>query len=456
MEAQLALGGRANAVMEQEIRSYPRVLIVSAGAIGAPTGTGITLSNLFRDWPQERLAQVYTTSSEAKSEVFTRLRLLPPSAAPLDYAARRLMRRSLGGAGGTAPAIAAVGSAMRPEPVSAKVHRQMRAVADLSPLFLPKNLLNWVKSFKPHVIYTLLGSVRIMRLAYTISKASSVPIVPHFMDDWPTTLFESGELIGFARRAVHMELGRVLSRSARGLCISSLMAEEYSERFGLPFVNCANCIDEVDLRIRKALPPNGFRMGTTLTYVGGLHLKRAESIRQVAAAVESLNEQGLAIEFRVYAPEKDLNDNAQIFSSLSSSRLMYPLLSGQVGGVVGDSDILLHVESFDESVARYTRLSLSTKLPQYMAAGRPILGYGPGSLASMGHIRRSGGGIVVGRSDPVLLAGQLALLTNDTQLRRKLGNAGHEFARRHHRREAVVARLVDTLQASVVASNPDT
>jgi hypothetical protein len=46
-------------------------------------------------------------------------------------------------------------------------------------------------------------------------------------------------------------------------------------------------------------------------------------------------------------------------------------------------DGLLHVDSFKYQVRKYTRLSLSTKITEYMAAGRPVLAIGPAEISSI-------------------------------------------------------------------------
>lgn len=427
--------------------AYPRVLLISAGSIAAPNGTGITLTSLFKGWPSGRLAQLHTTSSPHRSDVCPNARLLPSSAAPLDHFARRFIQRASTGQE-TPTAIAAVGSTSDSGPFSVRIRRNARAIADLSPVRLPRDLTSWVQDFQPQVIYTLLGSIRIMRLARSVSKFCDVPIVPHFMDDWPSTLYESGELLGYARRAVQRSLKGVVGRSSRGLGISATMVSEYRERYRIPFFECGNCINEEAFSaadsIGSSTPPRPLRVA----YVGGLHLCRGDAIKEVGLAADEVGRQGRRVEVLVHAPDADLHRYRPLFSASPSIKVMHSLRAEEVNEALRAADVLLHVESFDPAITRYTRLSLSTKIPQYLAAGRPVLGYGPSSLASMSHLAGSAGGVVVSERRPAQLIRELSLLHDDGDLRASLGAAGRDFARAHHSSMAVTARMRDSLQAA--------
>jgi glycosyltransferase involved in cell wall biosynthesis len=94
--------------------------------------------------------------------------------------------------------------------------------------------------------------------------------------------------------------------------------------------------------------------------------------------------------------------------------------------------VLLHVEAFDDTVRAYTRLSLSTKIPQYMSSGRPILAYGPGELASCRYIADCDCGRVVGVQDPLALAKATRELASDALVRLGLGRRGWQLACQRH------------------------
>ena len=66
---------------------------------------------------------------------------------------------------------------------------------------------------------------------------------------------------------------------------------------------------------------------------------------------------------------------------------------------IEDSHCLIHVESFDKQYRVYTRFSVSTKIPEYMASKRGIIAYGPSEIASIQIFNDNGIGCVFTEKD---------------------------------------------------------
>ncbi|MDT0530888.1 glycosyl transferase family 1 [Micromonospora sp. DSM 115977] len=426
-----------------DVTPHPRVLVVGAEPFGRTTGTGITLSNLFGGWPADRLAQVHISAATPSTDVCRHYYALDPRSAPLDYCVRRLLARDP--AGGTP----APGSASTAPSWQGRLRQHMRAMADLSPLVVPQGLRRWARRYRPDVVYSVLGSVRVMRLACGLARTCGVPIVPHFMDDWPSTLYADGELLGLGRRAVEAGLRKAVLLSRSGLCISGPMADEYRRRYRIPFAAFMNCVDSAAFdgyRERHEAPGSvPVADGLEFVYVGGLHLGRWSALARIGSALERTGSPRPPARLTVYAPEHDLARYAHAFADVPTVHLARSVDSTEVVPILRRADVLVHVESFEPELARYTRLSLSTKLPQYLAAGRPILGHGPAGLASMRHIGTAGAGLVVGEEDVEQLRRRIAQLCEDPLLRQRLGDAGRSYAKVHHSRQEVAAQFASHL-----------
>jgi hypothetical protein len=406
---------------------FPKVLVVASDSMDGATGTGVTLRNLFRDWPSDHLAQLHLTGGETGQAV-NRIRL-PAHAVPVDWALRRAMNARRPAFAVGAPSIAAVPLGEEASK-SAKRHADVRALLDLSPVVRSSGVTRGVAKFAPDVIYSLLGSDRVIRIARRVARRAAVPLVPHFMDDWPSTLYSSGELGGLARSVTMRHLSGALAESPVALCISAEMAKEYSTRFSVP---CEWFVNPVEGTV-AVTPPTGGPLD--MVYVGGLHLGRWQVIEGVA---RSLMRSAADCTLTVHAPQRDL-DMVEVPPLLAAVlRLGGELTPVNVPARLAAAHVLLHVESFDESTRRYTRLSLSTKVPQYLAAGRPVLAVGPADQASMQVVNVSGGG-VVSDLDPNGLDAAVSELMGDAR-RNALGAAGAKFAGEHFVGTQVRARL---------------
>ena len=190
-----------------------------------------------------------------------------------------------------------------------------------------------------------------------------------------------------------------------------------------------NCVETPD-DFRPAPDDQGRRV--QFVYVGGLHLERWRALQDVGQALHALRGEGLHVGATVYAPASDLSRYGDAISLGPAMEVGGSLRHDQISEVLRRADALLHVESFDVSVRRYTRLSLSTKLPEYMAAGRPILGYGPGELASIKYINDCECGIGVGKASLDALLSAARLLATSASKREHLGRRGWEVACDRH------------------------
>jgi len=420
--------------------TYARTLIVAADVIGAPSATGITLDNLFGAWPEDRLAQVYTARPSAQSKY--RLYRMPDFAAPMDAVARRLLQRTSQEPSGPAP-IAGVPLGPGADP-SARLHAEMRATADLSPLLLPRAMKAFVKDFRPEVIYSPLGSVRIMKLALRAAQLSGAPLVPHFMDDWPNTLYSSGELGGLALCAQRKWVTRVTAPAPFGMGIGSEMCEAYERQFGRPFFAFMNPVEW-----RPVQEPTADDLPVELLYVGGLHLGRWEALLSLA---QSIHEKDLSARLVVYAPRSHL-------AAAEAPPRLSPVLTvagnlgaDQVAQRLQEADILVHVESQDPALSAYTKLSVSTKIPQYMLASRPILAIGPTGLSSMRLIDRASAGLV---TEARTIAAPLEALVSSRSLRASLGRNGRAWAEANFTAAQVRRRFQSALEAGALRRAPE-
>jgi hypothetical protein len=114
-----------------------------------------------------------------------------------------------------------------------------------------------------------------------------------------------------------------------------------------------------------------------------------------------------------------------------------------------ESNVLVHAESFDESTRLYTRLSLSTKIPQYLMAGRCVLAYGPAELASIRYVVETGAGLAVSTENVDKLAGELEKLISSPALRQAYAERARRAALDRHDAEEERERFRRCISAAL-------
>ena len=313
-------------------QTYPRVIVVSAGPISTGYATGITLAQLFADWPRDRLAQLYVsgTPDEARCSVNWQV---SPHSFPVDHWARRCLRLLPG-----RHLISSTGPALDGECRESRMHLLLRAANDMVPPRLSGELEREVHDFQPDLVYATLGSLRMFGISLAVSSLGRWPIVPHFMDDWLRTLYAEGPVVAPARHLLHLRLRQVLRQAPFGMTICSQMAAEYERRYGLRFAAFSSCI-EPERFSGPSSPPDAGGPPTFL-YAGGLHLERWRVLGKVATEVSAAG-----YKMDILAPAHQLEQHGAHLRAAGNVRLR-SVPFRQVDHEIRSASVLVHVESF--------------------------------------------------------------------------------------------------------------
>lgn len=426
--------------MDKEVE-YPRVLVITCAVLNRSSATGITFGSLFSGWPLECIAQVYDQDGVPDSDLCTDYRRLTWRDIKVESNIRRLFssgnNNSKSKYDGIPPAVSGKRS---------NIKALMSSVRDMLPYTIDTECYNWLDDFRPQVVFANLGNIRWEKLVASIAMRYGIPIVPFFNDDWPSTFYSGNALQAPARLMLLKNLSRVLKCCPGGIGGSPEMAKEYTVRYGIPFTAFMNCTTVADKWSGLGIQ----REALEFAYVGGLHLERWRSLHEIGEALTRLNSDGYPCKLSVYAPDSDLRQFGEKLAMPPVVNLMRPLSAAEVPGILKGADVLVHVESFDKSIRQYTRLSLSTKIPQYLAAGRPILGYGPGELASMKYLDSTSAALVVPNEDQELLENEIRRLVSEASLRETMGCAGWGMALEYHNAIKERERFRTLLASAVV------
>lgn len=416
--------------------SFPRILIIGAASLNQKTATGITMINLFLDWPLDRIAQIYDDDIQPDRCYCENYRRFSSKHIPLI----KVLKRALNKFRKKKVHSLQVGNNMEAAAPSGSVsYGLFSAYSDVIPISLPDEIITWLDEYKPEIIYSLLGNVRMMNTALYLSEKYSIPIVPHFMDDWPSTAYVNSWKLYLPRLILEVKLRKIFSRSSINLTIGKDMAAEYSLRYGGKFDYFMNCVDILpETRVNIIKMDGCVRFG----FVGGMHLNRWRSLITIVSMLQELKEHGNDLSVDIFSPEKDIRLYAPLFRKYDVVETMSTLMANEVSQTLKYFDILIHVESFLEEDSLYTRYSISTKIPQYMASGLPILAYGPKNLSSISYIKETGTGLVVDQEkDTDSMRHVLLALIASPDLRSRLGGRGLIVASEKHNADLERSRL---------------
>lgn len=248
-----------------------------------------------------------------------------------------------------------------------------------------KKLKKWLKEVQPNMVFCIMpGSIKSCKIIDFVSNYCDCPVVMFVTDDYYNITDVNP---GFVRRWYYHRLQRFIDKMSRRVChvvgCSDLAAAEFGEKFCLSSETILTPSGKEYLSMpiheQKDTKPVVFR------YFGNLGLERWKPLAELGNAIASYNAGEQKAILEVY------------------SNLMYPDAIAQLdipngcefkGWVHGDefmrllqdADVAVHVESFSEEMCRRTRLSISTKIADYLGAGKCILAIGRQELASIQHL----------------------------------------------------------------------
>jgi glycosyltransferase involved in cell wall biosynthesis len=225
----------------------------------------------------------------------------------------------------------------------------------------------------------------------------------------------------------------ILRKSTRVLCMTEAMQKHYEKKYGIQTDLLPHSISEQDYPPAPAgiRPP---RMPKpTILFVGSVsHQMNLDALKVLASASELLP-QGYEL---LYCTSTDLATLKRL--GLHSSRLQAKYVSREeVRRLQSEAHVLVAPLSHKNCSISEVRTVFSTKLLEYLLAGRPIVVFAPEGSYHVESARKNGWGYVVTEDSPAALAAAIERVITDENLAAGLvGGALQEARSRNAKRHA--------------------
>jgi glycosyltransferase involved in cell wall biosynthesis len=248
-----------------------------------------------------------------------------------------------------------------------------------SKIELSDDFKRWLSEFKPEILYIQVATRETLLFARDLTDYLSIPSAIHNMDDWPSTISRKGLLKTFWTKTIDLEFRDLLDRMDLFLSISNAMSVEYKNRYGKEFKAFHNPIDISEFSgHEKSVTEKGksFR----ILYIGRIGLANRNSVYSFAKAVSGIGKGMAEFTFDIYTPDLNSTDTKRI-KNLRKVRIMPSVRHEDVPSLLGNYDLLLLPLDFNETGLKYAQYSIPTKASEYMISGTPILVFAPEKTA---------------------------------------------------------------------------
>ena len=439
---------------------YPRVLIIGEG-LHNKTGTGITLSNFFADWPKDNLAvlagdTIWESNVEKCNNYYlwkTTSRFIPKS----------LIRFSIKINNRLQEGSVSVDDILRKQKNEKDIrkgnlHISMRnflihifkyifklfrpsfifLIKFIGVLPLLKNeinitslLNNWLTSYKPEVIYTFLNKYDQFQFVLDLHNKYKTPYIVHIGDDHINLMPPKGLLYYYWRDKMNSKYLTLLSNASVRLSICDYMSQIYKQRYKLDFFAYHNPIEPE--KWRPYLRNNWECKGKfKILFTGRYDFSNSSLLHTLAQVIEEVNIEGfsviLDIRFGVILNKKGVES----FKKYKHTKLKKYIPHNKITSLLPTYDLLYIPLGFDNKTKLLYSVSMSTKISEYMISGTPNLVQAPEDTAYFQYAKNGMWAYLLKTDKKNDLKDAILELIQNEALRGKLGDQAKKIAFQNH------------------------
>lgn len=391
--------------------AFPKVLI-----FGQPfndfSGGGITLTNLFKGWPKNKIAVaflghgLFNVTTDVCDIYYQLGRDEHKWIFPFNLIQRKFESGLKTFDKSKVPSINHIQKGLRYQFVNSIFYPFLSWIGVLhfaSRISISDRFRNWLIEFNPEVLYLQVSTREEILFAHELVGFKKWPTIIHIMDDWPSTISSKGPFKMFWAKTIDRELKSLFNRVDLRLSISDAMSAEYLKRYGKTFLPFHNPI-ETDVWLLHSKREHSLNKEyIKVLYSGRIGIGITESLLEVAFALESLNKEGFRAKLHIQTPTSDPGIISQV--KKFSCVVINPFADlKDIPKIFSEADLLVLANDFSKEGLDYLKLSMPTKASEYMISGTPILVYSPEETAVSKFFIQNECGLCVTRHDSQALA----------------------------------------------------
>ena len=299
-----------------------------------------------------------------------------------------------------------------------------------------RELYDFITEFSPDVIlYSMDVYIHFNRLCRYAKNISSAKSIGFFVDD-NFTYRQSKKLGDRLFRCFQRSSLKKLARQTDAFwAITDMTKEEADDVFG---INCT--LLTKPLRSAPRYEEKKPQKPLKILYTGNLQIGRDRSLVKVVDALKTVNKREAAFVVDVYT--KTVLD-AAINRELECDfcRIHPPIPKVEVLRRQKEADILLFLEDIDGPDAKTARLSFSTKITDYLSAGKCILAIGCPDTAPMQYFMKNQAAFVATSEREI--EERLTEIAGNTDLLADYAKRACDIGIKNHNKDDIL-RTVDT------------
>lgn len=387
------------------------ILIISHNPLSKVNNNGKTLVSIFKGVPEENIYQIYLNSDVPDySEYCHYIQLNEKQILSSVFKIKNLCCREIKA---TPDKISS--ATIKNHNFGNHTKRLLReCVWKLS--FWKLKLGEWLKDKHFDVVFFMAGDGLFAYDVYSfVIKNISAKGCMFFTDDYIIEKTSFSPVATIRRSLLKSKIKKTLKSINELYVISDEMRDAYYDLYNVKGYVIRNFSVEKKNSTITTLPQKTVPL--VMVYAGGLHYNRWKVLSQIAKQLSNLNKLSeVKCCLKIYSAQNISNKIINQLSIEGASEFLGSASASQIADIYANADILLHVESFEKKAIASTKYSFSTKIPEYLSAGKCVLAVGPAAVASIRYLAD----FACVSSNEKEIQSVLARLLNDDEYRAKI------------------------------------
>ena len=419
---------------------YPNILIISNNPLSKVSNNGKTLASFFQDYPEGNIAQLYFSNNLPDVSDYKNYYRISDYDILKSFSFIKKEKKC----GGTVLPISEFKINKKENSLSINKYEILRIIRELfwkSGNWNTSEFNNWLESFNPEIIFFCAGdSGFAFDIVNYIKKKYKSKLAVYITDDYILDYSNFSYIKKIRRKYILRQMKKTIEKCNLFITISNEMRNEYKKIFKRDSILAVNMTEKLKLK-NNIIKDNDT---INLIYAGGLHYKRYVVIGKIANAIQKynyLNVNKKKVLLKIYSNQIPTSKMLKYLNIDGASKFCGSLCKEELVKELNRADIPVHVEAFDSKSIISTRLSISTKIPEYLSLGKPILAVGPKDISSM--IYLSDCAYCINNIENIYE--KLIFLMENNQLQKDISIKAMDKYYKNHRKEVVCKNLIENI-----------
>ena len=299
---------------------------------------------------------------------------------------------------------------------------------------LSKEFCDWIENIKPDYIYTSVSDLAFAKLILLLmEKYPDIRFVVHLYDDWTSPSYKI-LYKGIFQKICEKKLSQIINKAYKCLAISDYMAKRYTLRYNKEFEWLPNPINNSDV-----VPIQ--QKNNNVVFMGKILMHNYEAILNMAKAITRVNkERNDNLRFDVYSTYNYF-DHERVAKEYPCCHFHGWVDHAEVMNVLCTGKILYLPITSSKEVQKFTKYSMSTKIPEYMSSMTPILYSGPKDIAMTDLLESSNTAFVIGGSSVEEIKDAVVEILENENKVAELCNNARDFVAKYMTKDIVSKKL---------------